>query len=153
MAKGDFKSNLPAVERYFIDKITNGMLAAQDEYAKDMKVTLSQEPRGRYYVLAGTPYWREVSGPGPGVHRASAPGDPPAVFRDTLRGTIDSGVVSVTKEKYTGAVSTQAAHAPLLEFGGVNEHGHYVEPRPAWLPTLLFNREKYLKIIQRVVRG
>lgn len=152
MAKGEFKSNLAAVERHFVERITAGMLAAQSEYVADMKKTLSQEPHGRYYKNAGTPYWYEVPGPGPGVHRASAPGEPPAVLTGHLRDSIQSGVVSVTKTHYKGAVSTQAKQAATLEFGGINKEGRMIEPRPAWLPTLLFNRGKYLKTIQREVR-
>lgn len=123
------------------------MLNAQGEYVKDMTETLSQEPHGRYYKNAGTPYWYEVPGPGPGVHRASAPGEPPAVLSGLLRDSIDSGVVLVDQSRYEGAVSTKADYAPLLEFGGINEERKPVEPRPAWLPTLLFNREKYLETI------
>lgn len=151
VSKATFKSNLAAAQAHFIEKITAGMLAAQEEYARDMKVTLSQEPHGRYYRNAGTPFWYEVEGPGPGVHRASAPGEPPAEFSGFLRDSIDSGVVSVTSTRYEGAVSTKAPYAALLEFGGVNSERHNVEPRPAWLPTLLFNRKKYLEAIQRRV--
>lgn len=151
MAKSEFKSNLGAAQAYFVKRITEGMLAAQAEYVKDMTQTLSQEPHGRYYKNAGTPNWYEVEGPGPGVHRASAPGEPPAVLSGLLRDSIDSGVVSVTNTSYEGAVSTKAPYAPILEFGGINDEGKRVEPRPAWLPTLLFNRKKYLQAIQRQV--
>lgn len=152
MARAEFKSNLAAVEAYFMRKITDGMLAAQEEYVKDMTKTLSQEPHGRYYKNPGTPYWYEVPGPGPGVHQASAPGEPPAALSGFLRDSIDSGVVSVTRRQYKGAVSTQAPYAALLEFGGINAEGKRIEPRPAWLPTLIFNRNKYLRVIQERVR-
>jgi len=151
VSKATFKSNLAAAQAHFIEKITAGMLAAQEEYARDMKVTLSQEPHGRYYKNAGTPFWYEVSGPGPGVHRASAPGEPPAALSGFLRDSIDSGVVSVTRTQYKGAVSTGAPYAAVLEFGGEESEGKVIEPRPAWLPTLLFNRKKYLEAIQRRV--
>jgi len=149
MAEMKFQSRLPQVHGHFMAAITQGMISAQGEYAKDMADTLSQEPHGRYYKNAGTPKWFEVDGPGPGVHRASAPGEPPAVLSGLLRDSIKSSVISISRDGYEGAVSTKAAYAALLEFGGTNEEGHAVAPRPAWLPTLVFNRIKYLNSLQR----
>ena len=136
-----------AAKQWFRAYIEAGMLTAQIKYAEDMHETLSQEPHGRYYMNAGTPFWYEVPGPRPGAHRASAPGEPPAVLTGKLRDTIKSKKVSLTETRYEGAVSTDAEYAALLEFGGINEEGHMVEPRPAWLPTLVLNREKYLKAV------
>jgi len=149
MAKSVFKSNERAVRAFFQQRIAQGMQNAQAEYVRDMTQTLSQEPHGRYYRNPGTPYWYEVSGPGPGVHRASAPGEPPAALSGFLRDSIDSGMVSMDARRYEGAVSTKAPYARLLEFGGINAEGRRVEPRPAWLPTLLFNRGKYFEAVVR----
>src|SRR5690606_37174961 len=100
MAKAAFVDKSQSAKAIFRQMITQGMLKAQGEYVRDMTETLSQEPHGRYYKNAGTPYWYEVPGPGPGVHRASAPGEPPAALSGFLRDSIDSGVVSVTETKY-----------------------------------------------------
>lgn len=148
MAKGEFKSNAQAVQALFMQRATEGMLAAQQEYANDMTETLSQEPHGRYYLHAGTSHWRKVDGPGPGVHRASAPGEPPAVLSGFLRDSIRSETVSADRTSYKGAVSTEAPYAALLEFGGVNGEGHDVEPRPAWFSTLMFGKGKYIQAVR-----
>src|SRR5690606_8886052 len=77
VAKVTFKSNAAEVEKLIMSQISANMQAVQAEYAKDMHDTLTNDPQGRYWKNAGTPYFYEVEGPGPGVHRASKPGDPP----------------------------------------------------------------------------
>lgn len=145
MSKATFRSNARALEKLFQNAVASGMERAQLRYLADMRKTLSQSPHGRYYKNAGTPFWYDVAGPGPGVHRASAPGEPPAAFSGFLRDSTKSAQVSLTPGRYVGAVYTSAPYAALLEFGGVNKEGHRVEPRPAWLPTLLFNRREYFR--------
>jgi len=152
VAKVTFKSNAAQIEKLIMAQISANMQAVQAEYAKDMHDTLTNDPQGRYWKNAGTPYFYEVEGPGPGVHRASKPGDPPTVFTGKLRDSIRSHVLHLDRRRYAGAVDTQADYAPTLEFGGVNDQGHYVEPRPAWLPTLVQNRNKYGSIATRGFR-
>lgn len=146
MAKLTFTSRAADVERLVMQQVSANMQAVQAEYARDMHNLLTNEPHGRYWKHAGTDRFYEVEGPGPGVHRASKPGDPPTVFRGRLRDTIRSHVLRLDRRRYAGAVDTQAGYATTLEFGGINDQGHEVEPRPAWLPTLLANREKYGRI-------
>lgn len=146
MAKLTFDDNSEQAIKLFVQRISANMQAVQAEYAKDMHDVLTNEPQGRYWKRAGTPHFYEVEGPGPGVHRASKPGEPPTVFKGLLRDSIKSHVVNVTNRQYGGAVTTEADYAATLELGGVNKTGHRIEPRPAWLPTLLYNRKKYALI-------
>lgn len=149
MAKLTFTSHAEAFTRQIMQQISSNMQETQAEYARDMHDVLTNEPRGRYWKNAGTPHFYEVEGPGPDVHRASAPGDPPTVFKGLLRDSINSRVLRADRKRYEGAVDTQAPYAVLLEFGGFNKDGYSIKPRPAWLPTLHHNREKYGRIATR----
>jgi len=146
VAKLKFTNNSEKAISLFIQRISENMQEVQAEYMRDLHDVLTNEPQGRYWKDAGTPRFQEVPGPGPGVHRASRPGDPPTVFKGLLRDSIKSHVVNVTNRQYSGAVTTEADYAATLELGGVNKTGHRIEPRPAWLPTLLYNRKKYALI-------
>ena len=93
------------------------------EYHADLRETLSQPGRGRQY----------------GAHRASAPGDPPAVNRGVLRNAVQAvqldpltwavGVVGNIKHPDSG--SPMSVIAPALEFGT-----RRVAARPFVRPTL-----------------
>jgi hypothetical protein len=150
MANWAYVDNSKKYLNMVMNQISSNMQEVQAEYASDMHNTLSQEPHGRYWKDAGTPNFKEVPGPGEGVHRSSAPGEPPAVFKGLLRNSIESSVIEMSRTKYKGAVSTKAPYAALLENGGMvkgrNGKVYKIEPRPAWLPTLVHERKKYGKI-------
>ncbi len=145
MVKIVFKDYSQKAGKLFVKKVSENMQNIQNEYIDDMRETLSQTPHGRFYKNAGTPNWYEVSGPGPGVHRASKPGEPPAELTGRLKKDIESIVLEITSEQYKGRVQSNVPYSALLEIGGINEEGYKVDPRPAWLPTLVANRKKYGK--------
>lgn len=89
-------------------------LVAQ-ELRNEIVEQLSQPGRGREYRRGNV------------THRASAPGDPPAVDTGRLRGSI--GVQRIGDGHYR--VGTNVDYAPLLEFGRRNQ-----KARPFLRPAL-----------------
>lgn len=95
---------------------------------RQIKVTLSTPGRGRFYVSRRTREQgkRRKNGK-PIMHRASAPGDPPAVDLGQLRGSIDMERLGYAKAR----VGTATVYAPALE-GGTTR----IAPRPFFRPAL-----------------
>lgn len=81
----------------------------------------NSSPTGRVYNKNGR------------LHQASAPGEPPA--NDT--GSLADGITFtlMTKNNMLAVVLAPANYASLLEFGGFNEEGNFVAPRPFMHPA------------------
>jgi len=79
---------------------------------------------GRIYEIAGR------------THQASAPGEPPA----NLTGQLADSITWTRMTEREGSFASAGTNDPkgrTLEFGGFNESGKYVEPRPFMLPATL----------------
>lgn len=117
-------------------KAERAVFDAALHYANELKRTLS----GR---RSGLPY--KVSKTGE-LHIASAPGEPPAVLFDHLRGSVGftdpkwSGlsIGSLVGPGLGGSAQDQdisRAYAPRMEYGGSDSRGVYIAPRPYMAPT------------------
>lgn len=89
------------------------------ELVRAAKLQLSKPGTGREYRRKGGK-----------VHKASAPGQPPAVDTGALRNSIGMGVVGGVVR-----VGSGLAKAPLLEFGTLDDGG-VLAPRPFMRPAL-----------------
>jgi len=65
-------------------------------------------------------------------HKASAPGEPPAVNTGRLRNSVTSLVIPRISGGYEGRVGSNVKYARPLETG----NPPHLKPRPAWLPAL-----------------
>jgi HK97 gp10 family phage protein len=105
--------NIPLADDISQAAILRGVRGATVE-AKNLVIDkLSQPGKGRVYR-------RGVSA----VHRASAPGDPPAVDTGRLRGSTQSEVMATSSGAF-GIVSVNTEYAAYLEFGTEK-----IAPRP-----------------------
>lgn len=77
------------------------------------------------------------------MHRASSPGEPPAVDTGRYRSSISHLIVSFGK-KYKGYVGSNVIYGKFLEFGT-----RKMAPRPHWKPIL----EQRDKILQAYLEG
>lgn len=101
---------------------------------------------GRVYTIDGVTY------------QASLPGDPPNVFRGELLGAI--AVEAVDRYTYAVGVEDKApvnGYAEILEWGGENEGGVYVAPRPFMTPAQHYTANEIIphsvKLFKRDVEG
>ncbi len=118
---------------------------------------------------------REYKRPGGKIHRASAPGEPPAVDTGRLRGSISSnwtvsgmakgkvespakaedGVGQPAKE-LTGVVGSNVEYARRMEFGfvGADSLGRIYNqlPRPYLRPALHKNEKKIKNLFKNIVK-
>lgn len=76
------------------------------------------------------------------VHRASAPGQPPA----TDTGRLVSSIY-YRRGKMSATVGSSLAYAYYLEFGTMK-----MRPRPAWVPSVQENRAKFNDRIREAIR-
>lgn len=129
----DFTDNSRAAQDLFAKAIAGNMEQMQEEYAADLSETLDEPPArtGRVYNINGK------------KHQASAPGQPPAVLSGDLKDSPTPTTIDSDKRHWEGAVVTDEEYAAILELGGVNGAGARIEPRPAWLKTIMENRKQY----------
>lgn len=122
---------------------------AGQHFANEIKVTLTGKRRGRSYKVSKTGR----------LHVASAPGEPPAVLFDNLRGSVGH-----TDPKWEGlAVSSEVgpgiaagrkanvskAYARRMELGGGDSRGVYIAPRPYMEPTAMRVEPEIGRIMER----
>jgi HK97 gp10 family phage protein len=97
----------------------------------EMRASINRSPAsGRVYKRRGI------------VHRASAPGEPPATDRGTLSASIDYKVERTGRYKRLVRVGTQLKYGKWLEYGTVR-----IKPRPFARPAL----KKYEKKLPEMV--
>jgi len=82
------------------------------------------------------------------THRASAPGQPPAI--DT--GRLINSIMFRQETPLTATVSSNAIYAARLEYGGGDSRGVYIAPRPSWRPAVEKMRPKLAERIERALR-
>jgi phage gpG-like protein len=97
--------NLPLADRLSSEAVERGVRAATIETKNLVIETLSQPGRGRLYRKGKTV-----------VHRASAPGAPPAPDTGRLRNSTQSEVFR-TSDGALGVVSVNTEYAAALELG------------------------------------
>lgn len=120
---------LPGIQR--LDAATRHLTAADSpvmrmlalRLEREIKLTLSKPGTGREYAAA------RGKGKRKRVHRASAPGQPPAVLTGRLRQSITHGIVDNKMR-----VGTNVEYAPWLEFGTLDNNG-FIAPRPFMRPA------------------
>jgi len=127
-ARATININIPLADNISQDAILRGVRGATVE-AKNLVIDkLSQPGRGRTYThqfYTDNQGRLRVGGLRPGgPHTASAPGDPPAVDNDVLRGSTQSEVTT-TPSGAVGEVSVNTEYAAYLEFGTEK-----IAPRP-----------------------
>lgn len=79
-----------------------------------------------------------------GMHRASAPGEAPAVDLGQLINSIQTEHVT----DLTSTVGTNVEYAMALEFGTSR-----IAPRPVWVPVIEKFRPKFVEAIKAVLRS
>lgn len=77
------------------------------------------------------------------VHRASAPGEPPA--SDTGR-LVNSITTAYDEPKLSGVVSANTEYAPYLEYGTSK-----MEARPFMRPALANMQEKFVQVVEQAI--
>lgn len=113
----------------------------------ELKLDLSKPGQGRVYTTYffqknGKLYaWPKRDKP----HRASKPGDPPAVDEGTLRASYAATPAKRTPDGAEFSIASGDPKAPLLEFGTSK-----MKPRPHLRPLMARNR---LRIRQHVAGG
>lgn len=79
------------------------------------------------------------------VHRASAPGEPPAT--DTGRLASPTSFYEQRESPLSITIGSSLPYAAYLEFGTVK-----IEPRPAWLPATEKNRPYFAELVEAALR-
>ena len=129
-----FRMNMAQVEKIFTDfqlnkefGIRQGMykVGEQTKTILQNSFTPSSQAKGRYY----TSFKKKKFSP---PHRASAPGQAPAEWTGQYRHSITVGKIVHTAFRWVLQIFTDIPYAKTLEFGGINDEGAYVAPRPMW---------------------
>ncbi len=132
-----FKDNSRQFKRAIVVKAAGNMKNVVEAYRDDLQIAIwNKAPSGEVYNIP--PY---------GLHRASAPGEPPARLSGDLWRSIHA-VMETSQGKLEGQVKSDVAYSPMLELGT-----RRIAPRPAWLPTLEENLERYRKIATEGFKG
>jgi HK97 gp10 family phage protein len=96
-----------------------------------LRLIMQTAKTGRLYRMRGV------------VHRASAPGEPPA--SDTGR-LVNSITTAYNETKLSGVVSANTEYAPYLEYGTAN-----MEERPFMRPALANTQEKFVAAVEEEI--
>lgn len=118
------------------------------EVADKVRELHTDSPRGgKTYRVGKTPTKADKSkGRRFRTHKASAPGEPPAVDTGRLRGGIATDI-RFTLFGLEGVVGTNVDYGPMLEFGTKK-----IKPRPMWGRALRESRNELIKIMELVAR-
>lgn len=133
------------------------------EYANEVKLRMRNSPAtGRVYGLRRTRRGKKVFGPAfaagkkSDVHRASAPGEPPAPDSGRLVGSVMWRIRNVG-DRWFAEVGSDLDYALYLEFGaakGVKNRSGKITmvqwilfPRPVWGPALVALRPRFARIL------
>lgn len=137
MARSEIKLDYKKARTLAMKMAMAGMTEATEYAVGEVKVMLSKPGTGRLYRK------RRASG-GYIFHRASSPGQPPAVDTGALRSSIDKRIEAKGLEVY-GYIGTKLEYALTLEVGG-----RYVAARPYLRPVL---RGQARQIDEAFVKG
>jgi phage gpG-like protein len=136
MAKNGF-NRLPEIT----SKLGQNLMRALDEGAEilagETKLSMRGEKHGRYYKVSKTGK----------AHRASAPGEAPAIDTGALVNSIT--VASSVNEKYSRMIGTNQEQAEILEFGSP---GGKIAPRPFFRPAAIKKKDAVVGRIQKAVK-
>lgn len=125
MARSEIRLDYKKARNLAMKMAEAGMIAATEFAAGEVKAMLSKPGTGRLYRK------RRASAKGGYIHhRASAPGQPPAVDTGALRSSISKRIEKRGLEIY-GFVGSRLAYARTLEAGG-----RHVAARPYLRPVL-----------------
>ena len=175
----DLSSGLHALARRVDRAREEGLDAIAVLLVRQIQLLLSTPGRGRVYVRGkGNAKYAVANGgralrnrrtgrftsarTARGVHRASAPGDPPAVDTNNLRGSITYERVARTTgfspRALTGRagaarrVGTNVEYAEALEYGSIGEGGH-IAPRPFMRPAIAQVRDAMTDELVGILRA
>lgn len=130
----------------FLDRAAGKVAAAAERAAalgRDRARELVEDAGGHGIQHRGLP------------RRSSAPDEPPASQTGELAASIDSGLVSASREQAIGRFGSNAPHAALMELGGVpiRRYGARVGllPRPYLRPALEERKGRMLAELRDVL--
>jgi phage gpG-like protein len=115
LAKEEFEALIKPTER--------AIMKATLFYEGRVKKKLSGPRSGRIYIVNGRP------------HQASAPGEPPASMTGALRQSITHTDVIWEGFEAHAEVGSNKPYAARLEWGGVDDRGIRILPRPYFSAT------------------
>jgi len=149
------------------DTLLPRLATVGSEYANEVKMRMRNSPAsGRIYGLRRTRRGKRVLGPafaaGKKVHRASAPGEPPAPDTGRLIQSVQWRVRQ-TGDLMMAEVGSDVKYALYLEYGAArgvkNRSGKITKvqwilfPRPVWGPALLAIQPRVAKILSTPTVG
>jgi hypothetical protein len=147
------------------DELVPRLAMVATEYADEVKLRMRNGPAtGKIYGLRRTRRGKRVLGPGFAagrrVHRASAPGEPPAPDTGRLIQSVQWRVRKVG-DLLMAEVGSDVRYALYLEYGAArgvkNRSGKITKvqwilfPRPVWGPALIALRPRIAKILSTPV--
>ncbi|MFW6176589.1 MAG: hypothetical protein ACOC40_02695 [Thermoplasmatota archaeon] len=139
-----FESHFDEFRDAVKEQINSNMQEVVDEYQELLKRKLDTPPArtGRVYYI--WPYGRHTASRG--LNPSGEGNEPPAPLSRGLINSIEQSIIS--KEPFNGIVYSNLNRALILELGtgerytkGGQPRGK-INPRPAWVKTLVENRDK-----------
>ena len=157
-----FKSNVPNVQIALREALVEGMRRSTLLTSKAARALLSKPGTGRLYRIGkGRKNGRNLRAQG--IHRASAPGHPPAVNTNRLRASLSVSQVSgrglssqssdtdvLIRETRAGVVltfGTRVEYAPFLEYGTAR-----MRQRPFLRPVMPLVARRLPSEFQKAIR-
>jgi hypothetical protein len=144
-----YVSNRPAAEETIGAQIKAQLMATAFEYRKILDDSFRAPKSGRLYGAAkALRRFARAKAKGftgrkvGGVHRASAPGEAPAVWTAALRKSVRHIISRIDKMTYSVLIGVAAESgrgdiSQMLEFGTSR-----MAPRPAWRPALAILQQR-----------
>lgn len=136
-------SALRAAGKDATDEVAKAVTKTALDVDRDIKKRMQQSP------ASGRVYRRGKGRNRSRLHRASAPGQAPAI--DT--GRLINSIMFRQETPLTATVSSNAIYARRLEYGGTDSRGVYIAPRPAWRPAVMMHEDKFRERIEAAVRA
>jgi Bacteriophage protein of unknown function (DUF646). len=138
------KKNMTAEEfERLRPRAAKALLKAALHFESAVKKTLTGTRTGRLYYIARLGR----------MHRASAPGEPPATLTGRLRQSITHSEIQSDGENVWINVGTDVPYGKILEFGGVTSDGIRILPRPYMAATFLREEDRISKILEEATKS
>lgn len=137
------KSNRRAVEAEIEALIRREVTEKAVEYERIIQEEFRKPKHGRLYAAGVTPTKADGrAGRRFRTHRASAPGEAPAINTGALRKGVGREISKISKGRYRAVIGMKVGSgrhniALWLEFGT-----RRIKPRPAWRPALMILQQR-----------